>query len=108
MPIFNFSNKTIYVTCSHFSRKGDAFALHFGRIKHFQVVSRIKPCFDTTFDDDRVIEVFTFAVKKIRNCLETVYGQVKYILIVFQFFRFNQKLTIKNHIILTRLNKNIS
>ena len=45
------------VTCSRFSRKGDAFALYFSRIKHFQAVSRIKPCFDTTPDDDRVIEV---------------------------------------------------
>ena len=96
------------VTISRFSRKGDAFALYFGRIKHFQVVSRIKPCFDTTSDNDRVIKVLTFAVEKIRNCLEIVYCQVKYIIIVFQLFQFNQKLTIKSHIILIRLNKNIS
>ena len=93
------------VTCSRFSRKGDAFAVYFGRIKHFQVVSWIKPCFDTTSDDDRVIEVLTFSVEKIRNCSEIVYCQVKFIIIVFQFFQFNQKLTIKSHILLIRLDK---
>ena len=86
------------VTCARFTRKGDAFALYFGRIKHFQVVSRKNPCFNTTSDDDRVIKVLTFAIEKIKNCLEIVYCQVKYIIIVFKFFQFNQKLTIKSHI----------
>ena len=36
------------------------------------------------------IEVLTFAVEKFRDCLENVYSQVKYIIIVFQFFQFNQ------------------
>ena len=52
-----------YGSCSRFSRKGDAFALYFGRIKHFQVVSTIKPCSDTTSDDD-VVEVLRSLLKK--------------------------------------------
>ena len=36
------------------------------------------------------IEVLTFAVEKFRDCFENVYSQVKYIIIVFQFFPFNQ------------------
>ena len=86
MPIFNFSNKILWLLALVFSRKGDAFILFFGRIKHFQIVSRIKHCFDTSSD----IEVLTFAVEKIGDCLENVYSQVKYIIIVFQFFQFNQ------------------
>ena len=90
MPIFNFSNKILWLLALVFSRKGDAFILFFGRIKHFQIVSRIKHYFDTSSDNDRVIEVLMFAVEKIRDCLKNVYSQVKYIIIVFQFFQFNQ------------------
>ena len=81
--------QNVMVTCSRFFRKGDAFALYFGRIKHFQVVSSIKPCFDRTSDDDRVIEVLTFAREKIRNCLEIVYCQVKYSISLSSFNSFN-------------------
>ena len=36
------------------------------------------------------IEVLTFAGEKFKDYLENVYSQVKYIIIVFQFFQFNQ------------------
>ena len=88
MPIFNFSNKILWLLALVFSRKGDAFILFFGRIKHFKIVSRIKHCFDTSSDNDRVIEVLTFAVEKIRDCLENVYSLVKYIIIVFQLINY--------------------
>ena len=102
MPIFNFSNKISWLLALVFSGKGDAFILFFGRIKHFQIVSRIKHCFDASSDNDRVIEVLTFAVEKIRDCLENAYSQVKYIIIVFQFFQFNQLLEKRFLIVIER------
>ena len=64
MPILNFFKKTVWLLALVFPGKKMHLLCIFDRIKHFQVVSRIKPCFDTTSDDDRVIEVLTFAVEK--------------------------------------------